>query len=148
MKPIYLFLLILVFSCNSNVKNDTFPSENEAKTAIEKVLANQEIAWNNHDLEGFMQGYWKNDSLRFFGSKGLTYGWDKALSNYKNGYPTPDETGTLKFVITDISKIENGAYLVFGEYHLERNVGNANGIFTIVFKYINGHWKIIADMSC
>ena len=148
MKTIYALLLLLVCSCHSNDKNITIPSENEVKAAIKKTMANQETAWNNHDLEGFMQGYWKNDSLRFFGSKGLTYGWDNALSNYKNAYPTPNETGTLKFVITDISKIENGAYLVFGEYHLERSVGNANGIFTIVFKYINGHWKIIADMSC
>lgn len=148
MKPIYALLLLLAFSCHSNDKNHTIPSDNEVKAAITKTMAFQERAWSNHDLEGFMQGYWKNDSLRFFGSKGLTYGWDNALSNYRKSYPTPNETGTLKFVITDISKIENGAYLVFGEYHLKRNVGNANGIFTIVFKYIDGDWKIIADMSC
>ncbi|MBA6153178.1 YybH family protein [Gelidibacter maritimus] len=144
----YAFLLLFVFSCQSYDKTNTFPSEREARTAIEKVLADQEIAWNNHDLEGFMQGYWKNDSLRFFGSNGLTYGWDKALANYNKGYPSPNESGTLKFVVTDISKIENANYLVFGEYHLERNIGNANGIFTIIFKYIDGQWKIIADMSC
>lgn len=125
-----------------------FPSESGAKIAIKKALANQEIAWNTHDLEGFMDGYWKNDSLKFFGKSGMTYGWDKSLSNYKTYYPTTEESGTLKFVITDISMIAKGAYLVFGEYHLERNVGNTNGVFTIIFKYINGHWKIIADMSC
>ena len=27
-------------------------------------------------------------------------------------------------------------------------VGNADGVFIIIFKKINGEWKIIADMSC
>jgi len=35
-----------------------------------------------------------------------------------------------------------------GEYHLTRNVGDANGVFMIIFKKINGEWKIIADTSC
>ncbi len=34
-----------------------------------------------------------------------------------------------------------------GEYHLKRNVGNATGIFMIIFKRIEGEWKIIADTS-
>ena len=32
----------------------------------------QQIAWPKHDLEGFMQGYWKSDSLKFYGSNGVT----------------------------------------------------------------------------
>ncbi|MCK0123847.1 nuclear transport factor 2 family protein [Gelidibacter sp. F2691] len=148
MKLFYICLILLTFSCKPNIENQHVPSEAEAVTSIKKVLADQEIAWNRHDLEGFMQGYWKNDSLKFYGSKGLTTGWDKTLANYKKGYPTQAESGTLKFVINDISKIENNSYIVFGEFHLERSIGNTNGIFTIIFKYIDGQWKIIADMSC
>ncbi|GGG39959.1 YybH family protein [Bizionia arctica] len=121
---------------------------NDDKNAILAVLELQETAWNNHDLEGFMKGYWKNDSLKFYGGSGLTLGWDKTLANYKKGYPTKAESGILKFVINDISKIENNTYWVMGEYHLTRDVGNANGVFIIIFKKINGEWKIIADMSC
>ncbi|WBX72585.1 DUF4440 domain-containing protein [Tenacibaculum pacificus] len=107
----------------------------------------QEIAWSNHDIEGYMQGYWKNDSLKFYGSSGLTYGWNKTLSNYKRGYPTKDYSGTLKFKVNDISKINSGSYFVMGEYHLTRKVGDANGIFMIIFRKIKGSWKIIADTS-
>lgn len=150
MRFIYVFVLLLVYSCNStsNEENNASLSETETKNAFKKVLTAQETAWNNHDLAGYMQGYWKSDSLKFYGSNGLTYGWDKTLANYKKGYPTKAESGTLRFVINDISKIESTAYLVFGEYHLERSIGNANGVFTIVFRYIDGEWKIIADMSC
>lgn len=111
-------------------------------------MAIQQEAWNKHDLEGFMEGYWKNDSLKFYGSRGITYGWQNTLDNYKKGYPTKAESGTLKFVINDVSKIETESYWVMGEYHLTRPVGNANGTFIIIFKKINGEWKIVADMSC
>ena len=97
-------------------------------------MASQEIAWNNHDLEGFMNGYWQDDNLKFYGSNGLTKGWKNTLANYKKGYPTTAESGTLKFVINDISKIENEAYWVMGEYHLTRPVGNANGVFMIKYR--------------
>ncbi|EPR73353.1 L-asparaginase [Winogradskyella psychrotolerans RS-3] len=147
MKNIYFALIILLFSCGTQQKpkDDTLET---AKASIEKVMHDQEIAWNNHDLEGFMQGYWKSDSLKFYGSNGLTKGWKQTLANYQKGYPTKAESGTLKFVINDISKIEGDNYWVMGEYHLNRQVENANGVFIIIFKKIDGKWKIVADMSC
>lgn len=123
-------------------------SEEDDKTEIMQVLNNQEEAWSNHDLEGFMQGYWNSDSLQFYGSRGLTLGWDKTLSGYKERYPTKDETGTLKFIVDALTKIDSNSYYVMGQYHLTRNVGDANGVFLIVLRKINGEWKIVADMSC
>lgn len=134
-------ILIMLMSCQtSNEKID--------KEAIIEVMRTQEEAWSQNDLEAFMQGYWENDSLKFYGSSGLTFGWDKTLANYKKGYPTKDHSGQLKFIIDTITKIEYNAYYVMGQYHLKRNVGDANGVFMIVFRKIDGVWKIVADMSC
>ena len=138
----YTVSLLLLLSCSLAT------TEEEDKKAIVAIMDLQQKAWSNHDLEGFMQGYWKSDSLKFYGSSGLTYGWDKTLENYKKGYPTKDHSGTLNFKINDISKIQDGAYFVMGEYHLTRKVGNANGVFMIIFKKIDGEWKIVADTSC
>ena len=128
-------LSLLMISCST-------PSEEADKKDILDLMKMQENAWSNNDLEGFMQGYWKSDSLKFYGSSGLTYGWEKTLANYKKGYPTKNETGTLNFKINDVS------YFVMGEYHLKRTIGDADGVFMIIFKKINGEWKIIADTSC
>ncbi|RNC87708.1 MAG: nuclear transport factor 2 family protein [Winogradskyella sp.] len=133
---------------NSNTIAEKTTNYNDAKSAILKVMRDQEIAWNNGDLEGFMQGYWKSDSLKFYGRNGLTKGWQNTLDNYKRGYPSKAQTGTLNFVIKDISQIEGTNYWVMGEYHLKREIGDADGVFIIVFKKINGEWKIVADMSC
>jgi ketosteroid isomerase-like protein len=153
---ILILSVLLTISCVSikadvTTKKDTTitnDSKEQAETSIRLVMQAQEIAWNKHDLEGFMQGYWKSDSLKFYGSRGLTKGWEQTLANYKKGYPTTAESGTLKFVINDISKIEGDNYWVMGEYHLTREAGDANGVFIIIFKKINGNWKIVADMSC
>lgn len=138
-----LFLLCFFITLSSIAQ-----TEFEDKTAIKSVMKLQEKAWSQNDLEGFMKGYWKSDSLKFYGSSGLTYGWEKTLANYKKGYPTKDHSGTLTFKINDISKIEANSYWVMGEYYLSRKVGDANGIFLIIFRKINGEWKIVADMSC
>ncbi|TCK65182.1 hypothetical protein DFQ05_2397 [Winogradskyella wandonensis] len=151
---IALGLALITYACISvraDVGDVTVIEEtdyNTAKAAILKVMDDQQNAWNKGDLEGFMQGYWKSDSLKFYGSNGLTKGWQNTLDNYKRGYLTKAETGTLNFVINDVSKIDGNNYWVMGEYHLKREVGDADGVFIIIFKMINGEWKIVADMSC
>jgi len=141
-KALLIFSVCLLFlSCSTS-------TEQEDKKAILEIMDLQQKAWSKHDLEGFMKGYWKSDSLKFYGSNGVTLGWNKTLANYKKGYPTPDHSGNLQFKINDISKINDESYFVMGEYHLTRNVGDANGVFMIIFKKINGKWKIIADTSC
>jgi len=155
-KYILAFLIAsITYTCISvraDVSNDVTIKKSSdydsAKAGILKVMTAQEVAWNNGDLEGFMQGYWKSDSLKFYGRNGLTKGWQNTLDNYKRGYPSKAETGTLNFVINDISQVEGDNYWVMGEYHLKREVGDADGVFIIIFKKINGEWKIIADMSC
>ena len=142
-----VFLLTVLISCNSEIVKETI-SEDAEKQEILAIMKAQEKAWSQNDLEGFMQGYWKSNDLKFYGSNGITFGWDKTLANYKKGYPTKEHSGTLKFKVNDISKINEGAYFVMGEYHLTRTIGNANGVFMIIFKKINNEWKIIADTSC
>ncbi|TPV31816.1 nuclear transport factor 2 family protein [Paucihalobacter ruber] len=142
----YLLVLAILFGCNSN-NQQTQTSIEADKTQILQVLKTQENAWNQRDFEGFMQGYLNSDSLKFYGRNGLTKGWQNTLDNYIKGYPTAAESGTLTFKINDISPIETNSYWVMGEFFLERTVGNANGIFMLIFKKIDGEWKIVADMS-
>lgn len=145
MKYIYVIIVVLLWGCETTSQTDE--DLETAETAIRKVMSDQEDAWNIHDLEGFMKGYLKSDSLKFYGRNGLTKGWHQTLANYHKNYPSKAESGRLNFVINDISKIEENSYWVMGEYHLKRDIGNANGVFLIIFKKINNQWRIVADMS-
>lgn len=139
-KIVFLLCFISTFYSHSQ-------TEDKDKKAIHKVLKKQRLAWSNNDIEKFMAGYWKNDALVFYGTNGITRGWNNTLKNYLKAYPSEDHTGILSYKINDISKISDGAYYVLGEYHIKRDLGNADGIFMLVFKKINGEWKIIADTS-
>jgi hypothetical protein len=134
--------IVLISSCSS--KNSI---EQDHKEII-SILNQQERDWNNHDIKGFMGGYWKSDSLYFYSGKKLKSGWETTLNSYLKSYPDKSFSGTLKFTIAKISAITSDSYFVMGEYNLNRKVGNVTGTFMIIFKRINGEWKIIADSSC
>ncbi len=110
-------------------------------------MAQQELAWNRFDLEGFMDGYWRSDSLRFIGSKGLTYGWQNTLNNYQKSYPGPDAMGTLKFTILSVEVLSKKSAFVIGRWQLTRKQGELSGHYTLLWKKINGKWLIVADHS-
>ncbi|MFG6687265.1 YybH family protein [Mariniflexile sp. HNIBRBA6329] len=123
-------------------------SKQDDKEAIMAVLKAQRIAWSKNNIEEFMEAYWKSDSLKFYASNGVTTGWENILIRYEKAYPTEDHTGKLSYKINDITKISDDAYYVLGEYHIKRKVGNADGIFMLIFKRIDGEWKIVVDTSC
>lgn len=144
MKTYFLIICALILAQTSFSQS----SEKQDIKDIKAVLKAQRLAWSKDNIEEFMEGYWKSDSLKFYGSNGITYGWENTLERYKKAYPSEDHTGTLSFKINAVTKIAEDAYYVLGEYHLKRNVGNADGIFMLIFKKIAGLWKIIVDTSC
>ena len=112
---------------------------------ILKVMATQQIAWNNGDIDGFMKGYWKNDSLLFIGSKGPTYGWQKTLDNYKKSYPNKEKMGILEFSDIKVKMLGKNYAYVFGKWKLVRTNDSPNGIYTLIFQKFKDGWKIISD---
>lgn len=122
-------------------------AQSTAENEIRKVLSEQDMAWNNGDIEGFMQTYWKSDSLMFIGKSGITYGWQKTLDNYKKRYPDTAAMGKLHFELIEFKKLSESDYFVVGKWFLTRSIGNINGVFTLLLKKLNNRWVIIADHS-
>jgi ketosteroid isomerase-like protein len=114
---------------------------------IRKVLDQQVSAWNKGDVEGFMQGYWKDDSLMFIGKTGINRGWQKTLENYKKRYPDTTAMGKLSFDIILVKELSPEYYYVIGKWMLNRSIGDLNGYYNLLFRKINGTWVIIADHS-
>lgn len=115
--------------------------------AILKLLDTQTAAWNKGDLQGFMKGYWENDSLRFIGKSGITYGWNNTLANYKRGYPDTAAMGKLQFTILVIKKLSPRYFEVVGKWYLKRSIGDASGHYTLLLRKIKGSWVIVSDHS-
>lgn len=143
--PILIFI-ILLSSCDTRKEDQLTDAQIQTDTeAIKAVLHQQAKDWSNASIEDFMEGYDNTPNLLFVGKSGITKGWQETLDRYKTGYPTTDHTGELKFDILEVQPINRDAYLLVGEFHLIRNVGKADGIFTLVFKKVEGQWKVISD---
>ncbi|MFM9952287.1 MAG: YybH family protein [Saprospiraceae bacterium] len=138
----FLLLFVLI-----NLQTGLAQREDAAANAIRNVMKAQETAWNKGDLEAFMEGYLHSDSLCFIGSKGLTYGWDATLANYKQGYPNRATMGMLTFTLIRVDKLSGKAAFVIGKWHLKRDAGDLSGHFTLLWKKIKGKWLIVADHS-
>ncbi len=113
--------------------------------AIRAVLNEQVKAWNNGNIDAFMQTYWKSDSLLFVGLKGPTYGWQTTSGNYKKNYPDTATMGKLDFNILEIKSLSKEYAFVLGKWHLSRTMGDIGGYFTLLFHQIKGQWYIIVD---
>jgi ketosteroid isomerase-like protein len=115
------------------------------ENAIRQVMHDQQEAWNRADIETFMEGYWKSDSLKFIGRNGITYGWQTTLDNYKKGYPTPEAMGKLTFTILTLDILSETSAFMIGRWHLKRATDEPGGHFTLLWRKINGKWVIVAD---
>ena len=135
-----LFLLFLAIS--------TFAfSQQKEEQQIRQLLSTQTESWNRGDVEGFMQTYWKSDSLMFIGKTGVHFGWQETLNNYKKGYPDTTAMGKLSFDIITIKKLSPEYYYVVGKWMLKRTIGDLSGYYDLLLKKIKGKWYIIADHS-
>lgn len=136
-----ILLLVILFNA------EKIFAQSSDETAVRKVLATQNAAWNRGDVDAFMVGYWHSDSLMFIGQNGITYGWQNTLNNYKKNYPDTATMGKLNFTLITVKPLSKEYYHVVGKWHLTRTVGNASGHFTLLFRKINGKWVIIEDHS-
>ena len=122
-------------------------AQNKDEALILTTLDQQKNAWNNGNLEQFMQPYWKSDSLMFIGKSGITYGWQNTLNNYKKNYPDTTTMGKLQFDILHVKRLSVLYYSVVGKWYLTRSIGNVGGHFTLLFKKIKDKWLIVSDHS-
>jgi uncharacterized protein (TIGR02246 family) len=122
-------------------------SQSKEAESIRKLLQTQTEAWNKGDIEGFMQTYWKSDSLLFIGKSGVNRGWKATLANYKKGYPDTTAMGKLFFDLIEIKQLSPEYFYVVGKWMLKRSIGDLSGHYDLLLRKIKGKWVIIADHS-
>ena len=150
-----LVFLLSIISCKQSDSSSDLSSGEIHKTdleleklSIEKVLSDQQDAWNAGNIDAFMKGYWNSPELTFIGSRGLTKGWQQTLENYKKSYPDKKTMGRLHFDVLKTDIIDANNAIIIGRYTLYREKDEPTGLFTLRWKKISGEWKIISDQTC
>lgn len=143
------FVLVVLFlrfaSVSAQSQNPS--SDADVKTSVENVLQLQASAWNRHDLDAFMSGYWNSSELTFFSGGKKVSGWQPTLDRYRKTYQSEGrEMGKLEFSDLNVQPLGSDAAFVRGAWHLTMTDGKTpHGLFTLVFRKFPGGWKIIHD---
>ena len=125
--------------------NDQFRAA--AEEGVKHMLVSQIEAWNHHQLEGFMRGYWHSPDLTFFSAGTVTKGWEPTLQRYRQRYQSQGkEMGQLEFQDLNIDIVGRKAAVVTGSWRLTMSDGsNPHGLFTLIVKKMPGGWRIVHD---
>ncbi len=112
-------------------------------------MLQQQQAWNRHDLEGFMAGYWNSPQLTFFSGASESNGWQAALARYRKAYQSKGrEMGELEFSSLRVEQLSRDSAFVRGAWRLTMPDGKTpHGLFTLIFRKFPDGWKIIHDHS-
>jgi uncharacterized protein (TIGR02246 family) len=142
----YLAIIFLATSNQALAQTDSGSYGNDAK-AIERVLRTQQEAWNHHDLEGFMTGYWRSPDLTFFSEGKEQDGWDATIERYLAKYASPGhEMGKLEFSGLRVEVLSQDSAFVRGSWKLTMSDAKTpHGLFTLVFRKFPEGWKIVHD---
>jgi ketosteroid isomerase-like protein len=119
----------------------------DAEEGVKHMLVSQIEAWNQGQLEGFMQGYWRSPDLTFFSGAAITKGWEPTLLRYRERYKSQDkEMGQLEFQDLNIDILSRKAAVVTGKWQLTMSDGaKPHGLFTLIVKKMPAGWKIVHD---
>ena len=141
-----LVSLILLAAAGARARRgDQAEDRGDDRFAITAVLSVQEDAWNNGDVDTFLQGYWRSPELTFSGSGGIARGWEGVRRRYKEHYPNREAMGQLEFSGLETRFLGQDAALVLGHWHLTRQKGDVGGVFSLVFERFPEGWRIIHD---
>lgn len=139
--PILRLLSVLFFICFAyNTVAAQTPEQ-----LIRLVLETQVKFWNEGNIEEFMKGYDKTDSIRFASGGNVRRGWTTVLQQYKKSYPDKKTMGKLTFENLEIQLLCNDKAIVLGKWIVQAERGNSSGLFTLIFHKTRQGWKIIHD---
>jgi uncharacterized protein (TIGR02246 family) len=136
---------LLAFGAGSVPPREAAGERESDRAAIRNILEAQQRAWNQGDVDAFLEGYWHSPELTFSGSSGIARGWDGVLARYKKNYPDRAAMGRLDFSNLEFRFLGADAALVLGHWHLTRTSGDVGGVFSLVWQRFPDGWHIIHD---
>jgi ketosteroid isomerase-like protein len=141
------FVLLLFWSAYEIQKTQARNHHENTKASLVQVLDNQRAAWNQGNLEEFMEGYWHSEDLTFYSGNDIRHGWQATIDRYRKSYQSEGkEMGKLAFDDVEVDLIGSDNALVRGRWELTMKDGtNPKGLFTLRFRHLPEGWRIVHD---
>jgi uncharacterized protein (TIGR02246 family) len=134
---------VVVPGCRAEPRRDRPTAEDEAE--IHAVLERQKQAWNQGDIETFVQGYHRSPDIVFTSGGKIRRGFDETLARYREKYVAGNAMGHLEFSDVELQPVGADGAVVLGRWKLTETPEAGEGVFTLVLTKVDGRWGIVHD---
>ena len=142
-RTFYMYSLILVTIVCSAANS---PADDTLKSHLIDIMEHQANNWNEGNIDGFMEAYWKSDKLTFSSGGKVVRGWSATRASYKEKYRDKTAMGKLTFSEMETEVLGADVVLMLGRWHLELPEPMA-GNYSLIWRKIDDRWVIIHDHS-
>jgi uncharacterized protein (TIGR02246 family) len=136
-----LVVACLVLSCGSPPTD-----ERSIEREIRAIMDRQTAEWNEGRIDGFMGYYWRSDRFTFQSGNRRLEGWEQLRAMYRRTY-AGEKRGTLDFSEVEVNVLSRDAAYVLGRWRVVTADTTKAGLFTLIFRRIDGEWRITHDHS-
>jgi ketosteroid isomerase-like protein len=120
------------------------PSDEEQ---VYKVILDQVKYWNAHDIEHYMECFWKSPDLLVVNDGEQVIGWAEVLATYQRGFPNRNEMGVSTLQRVKIERLGENFFLALSWFTIHANGRDSYSTDTMIFRKFPEGWKIISDHS-
>jgi beta-aspartyl-peptidase (threonine type) len=119
----------------------------EDLSACLALLNEQARAWNEGDLDAFVEGYAPIDELVFAGPDSVHVGYAAMVQRYRDKYGDRAAMGRLVFADTELHPQGADHVRVSGTWLLERKDDRPWGRYVLVLRRFAEGWLIVLDYT-
>ena len=98
-------------------------------------------AWNRHDLDAYLDGFLRSDDILLVVEGESVRGWDLLSKALHNGYPNPQEMGTLTIDRMQVQMLAPDLGFVLTWYTMVFPKKKVFGTDTIIVKKVPEGWR-------
>jgi len=114
---------------------------------VYSIILDQVRYWNAHDIEHYMDVFWKSPDLLVVTDAEQVMGWAELLAAYQRGYHDRSEMGTVTLQRVKLQKLSPEFFLGLSWYAVRTNGKDSFASDTMIFRKLQDGWKIINSHS-
>ena len=145
---VVLGVLPRIYERIREVPADRIHAQNQSKAGVLAVLESQSRAWNDGDLDGYMEGYWDSPELEFISGTTTTHGFQPVKERYHKRYKAAgQEMGHLTFDNLAVELTSDTTATVTGLWEVRKAKETLSGGFTVELRLFENGWKVVRDTT-
>jgi ketosteroid isomerase-like protein len=109
-------------------------------------VINQMVAlWNAHDIEHYMESFWKSANLLIVSDGEQIIGWNNLLATYQRSYPDRRDMAICSVERVKIQSLGPDLALALSWWTVRTGSRNSYSTDTAIFRKFPDGWKVVAD---